>query len=351
MKSQGFQRCTKDQCVFTKGSEIEDRIYLLLYVDDMLVAAKDIRKINILKASLNKEFQMKDLGPASRILGMEIIRDRKKETLRLSQERYLKQVLKMFNMEECRAVITPSNSQFKLRSLTKEELTTERRLMDTVPYASAVGSLMYAMIGSRPDLRFTICLASRFMANPGRDHWSAVKWILRYLKEATGVCLNFTKSEVFDIEGFSDSDYSSDLDKRRSVSGYVFRVGGNTVSWRSCLQQVVALSTTETEYMALAEATKEGLWLRDLCKELGFKQSNFKLKCDSQSAIYLAKSSAYHDRTKHIDRKYHFIRDIIKAGSMKVLKVHTTKNPADMLTKYLPGNNFDKCLALLNVSA
>lgn len=154
MKSQGFQRCTKDQCVYTKGSDIKNRIYLLLYVDDMLVAAKDIQKINVLKASLNKEFQMKDLGPASRILGMEIIRDRKKGTLRLSQERYLKQVLKTFNMEESRAVITPSNSQFKLRSLTKEELITERRLMDNVPYASAVGSLMYAMIGSRPDLGF-----------------------------------------------------------------------------------------------------------------------------------------------------------------------------------------------------
>ena len=134
------------------------------------------------------------------------------------------------------------------------------------------------------------------------------------------------------------------------MSGYVFRVGGNTVSWRSCLQQVVALSTTEAEYMALAEATKEGLWLRDMCEEMGFKLHSFKLNCDSQSAIYLAKSSAHHDRTKHIDRKYHFIRDVVAEGKVHLSKIHTSKNPADFLTKALPGPKFDHCCDLLNVA-
>ena len=109
------------------------------------------------------------------------------------------------------------------------------------------------------------------------------------------MCLKFSKSGHFEIEGFSDSDYSADLDKRRSVTGYVFRVGGNTVSWRSSLQHVVSLSTTEAEYMALSEATKEGLWLREFCSELGFDSESFKLDCDSQSAICLAKNSVHHD--------------------------------------------------------
>ncbi|KAG7533289.1 Integrase catalytic core [Arabidopsis thaliana x Arabidopsis arenosa] len=296
MKSQGFHRSVNNPCVYHKGSTIDDQIFLLLYVDDMLVAAKDLEKIKILKKSLNKEFEMKDLGPATRILGMDIIRDREKGVLKLSQGRYLKQVLRTFNMDDCKAVVSPINSAMKLRSLTQEELIREEPLMSSIPYASAVGSLMYAMIGSRPDLAYAICLVSRFMAKPGRDHWAAVKWILRYLKGDTEVCLAY-------IEGFCDSDYATDQDKRRSGSGYVFQVGENTVSWRSSLQHMVVLSTIEAEYMVFTEAAKEGIWLQRICSELGFNSGSFKLNCDSQSAICLAKNSVHHDRTKHIATK------------------------------------------------
>ncbi|WZY93507.1 hypothetical protein YC2023_065836 [Brassica napus] len=134
--------------------------------------------------------------------------------------------------------------------------------MDDVLYANAVGSLMYAMVRSIPELAFVVGLVSRFKSKPSREHWGAVMWLLRYLHGATEVCLNFSKSGHFEIEGFSDLDYSTDLDKRISVTGYVFQVGGNTVSWRSSLQHVVALSTTEAEYIALSEATKEGLCIQ-----------------------------------------------------------------------------------------
>ncbi|MBW1279388.1 Ty1/Copia family ribonuclease HI, partial [Escherichia coli] len=125
-----------------------------------------------------------------------------------------------------------------------------------------------------------------FMANPGRDHWAAVKWVLRYIQGASDLCLTFTKPDNFEVEGYSDSDYATDLDKRRSISGYVYKVGGNTVSWRSTLQHVAALSTTEAEYMALSKATKEGLWLKEFREELGLKVESFKLYYDSQSAIF-----------------------------------------------------------------
>ncbi|XP_056857206.1 secreted RxLR effector protein 161-like [Raphanus sativus] len=131
--------------------------------------------------------------------------------------------------------------------------------MDSIPYASAVRSVMYAMVGSRPDLAFAVGLVSRFMSKPNREHWEAVKCILWYLQGAMDVCLTFSKSDHFGIEGFSDPDYSTDLDKRRSMTGYVFQVGGNIMSWRSALQHVIALSTTEAEYMTLSEATKERL--------------------------------------------------------------------------------------------
>ncbi|CAL9238501.1 unnamed protein product [Arabidopsis halleri] len=317
----GFHRSVNDPCVYHKGSTIDDQIFLLLY----------------------------DLGPATRILGMDIIRDREKGVLKLSQGRYLKQVLRTFNMDDCKAVVSPINSAMKLRSFTQEELIREEPLMSSIPYASAVGSLMYAMIGSRPDLAYAICLVNRFIAKPGRDRWAAVKWILRYLKGATEVCLTFTRSDHMNIEGFCDSDYATDRDRSRSVSGYVFQVGGNTVSWRSSLQHVVALSTTEAEYMALTEAAKEGIWLQKICSELGFDSESFKLNCDSQSAICLAKNSVHHDRTKHIATKVHFIRDLVNDGSVNITKIHTTLNPADMLTKGLPRNAFEKCLVTLKV--
>src|SRR5690606_33077814 len=128
--------------------------------------------------------------------------------------------------------------------------------------------LMYAMVGSRPDLAYAVGLVCRFMSKPGTEHWLAVKWIMRYVKGALKVHLTFTRNEDFKIRGYCDSDYASDLDKSRSITGYVLTVGGNSVSWRSSLQKVVALSTTEAEYMALSDSIKEGLWLKGIWEEL-----------------------------------------------------------------------------------
>ena len=213
IKTAGFKICIKDPCVYLKEDKAGDNIYLLLYVDDMLITAKSKKEISRLKEVLKSEFEIEDLGPAARILGMDIIRDRKKGVLKLSQGKYVKQILRTFGMEFCKPVVTPSNCQFKLRSLTDKEWVVKAKEMDSVPYASVVGSLMHAMVGSRPDLAFAVGLVSRFMSKPSQEHWGAVKWIIRYLQRASEVCLTFTKSGHFEIEGFSDSDYSTDLDK------------------------------------------------------------------------------------------------------------------------------------------
>lgn len=171
------------------------------------------------------------------------------------------------------------------------------------------------------------------------------------------VGLVFKKScENFVVRGFSDSDFGGDLDIRRSTTGYVFMVGGNTVSWKSGLQHVVALSTTEAEYISLVEAIKEGLWLRVLTEELGYKQSEVCVGCDSQSAIFLAKNNAFHDRTKHVAVSKHvalkmsFVREMIETGEVDVQKVHTSTNPVDMLTKMIPSSKFELALAELGVA-
>eukprot|EP00253_Pinus_taeda_P005294 PITA_05294 len=179
--------------------------------------------------------------------------------------------------------------------------------MSKVPHASIVGSLMYAMVCTRPDIAHAVGVVSRYMNNLGKEHWMAVKWILRYLK--------------------------GDRDNMRSTIGYVFTVGGKTVSWISKIQSVVALSTTEAEYVVATEASKEMIWLQRFMGELGKEHDMGTLYSDSQSAIHLAKNSKFHSKTKHIQLKYHFIRSVLEDEELKLQMIHTSQNPTNMLTK------------------
>lgn len=351
MCSVGYQRSRYDTCVYIKKLSEDTHIYLLLYVDDMLIASSDKEEIKKLKKLLSKEFEMKDLGPAKKILGMDIIRNREEGTLWLSQENYVDKVLSTYKMDDCKSVSTPLGAHFKLRAATDEVLKKEEEYMKQIPYANVIGSVMYLMIGSRPDLAYAVGLVCRYMSNPTKDHWQAVKWVLRYIRGSKMVGLQFKKSDKFEIKGYCDSDYATDPDRRRSVSGYVFTSGGNTISWKSGLQSVVALSTTEAEYIALNEAAKEAIWLKGLSEEMGFKQSSVQIMCDSQSAIALAKNSVYHERTKHIDVKFHFIREKIEEGRIQVDKISTIWNPADILTKSVPVSKLQDALKLLRVSS
>lgn len=250
-------------------------------------------------------------------------------------------------MSDAKSSQTPIGAHFKLSSVKDDE---ERIDTEVIPYSSAVGSMMYAMVGSRPDLAYGIGLVSRFMSKPGQMHWEAVKWLLRYIKGSLNLELMYTTDKELHIQGFCDSDYAADLDRSRSISSYVFSVGGNVVSWRSNLQRVVALSTTEAEYISLTEAVKEAIWLKGLLGDFGFSHDAVKVWCDSQSTICLSKNSVFHERTKHIATKYHFIRDVIAEGEVEVLKVHTSRNPADVLTKVVPVSKFKSALDMLKVT-
>lgn len=208
----------------------------------------------------------------------------------------------------------------KLRAATPEQLRDEEEYMKSVPYANAVGSIMYSMIGTRPDLAYPVGMICRFMGNPIKEHWLGVKWVLRYIRGTMETKLCYKKGSEFVLRGYCDSDYAADIDGRRSISGVVFTLGGNTISWKSSLQDVVALSTTEAEYMALNEAVKEALWLKGILKEFGYEQRAVEVFCDSQSAIALSKNNVHHERTKHIDTKFHKIRQVIAHGHVNVLR-------------------------------
>ncbi|KAK2378762.1 putative mitochondrial protein [Trifolium repens] len=341
MHKEGFQKCNVDHCCFFKRYN-SSYIILLLYVDDMLVAGSDMDEIRNLKKQLSKEFDMKDLGPAKKILGMQITRDKENRVLQLSQAEYINRVLQRFNMGNAKPVSTPLASHFRLSKEQSPQTEEDKELMAKTPYASAIGSLMYAMVCTRPDIGHAVGVVSRFMSNPGKAHWEAVKWILRYLRGTTEKCLYFGKGEI-KVQGYVDADFAGEVDHRRSTTGYIFTVGTTAVSWMSRIQKIVAISTTEAEYVAVTEASKELIWLQGLLTELGFIQRQNSLYSDSQSAIHLAKNSAFHSRTKHIDLRYHFIRSLLEDEVLTLKKIEGRKNPADMLTKVVTIDKLKLC--------
>ncbi|KAL2236675.1 UNVERIFIED_CONTAM: Retrovirus-related Pol polyprotein from transposon TNT 1-94 [Sesamum indicum] len=295
----GFSRCNADHCCYVKRFD-EFFIILLLYVDDMLIAGSNVKEINRLKDQLSRKFDMKDLGEARQILGMKITRDKGTGKLWLSQSDYIEKVLCRFKVENAKPVRMPLGNQLKLSNSDSPQTDSERAKMRVTPYASAIGSLMYAMICTRPDIAHAVGVVSHFMSNPGMMHWEAVKWILRYLR---------------------------------------------AVSWVSKLQKVVTLSTTEAEYVAVTEAAKELIWLQHFLGEFGKPQADVILHSDSQSAIHLAKNPATHSRTKHIEIKYHFIRQLLEKKALQLEKIQGEKNPADMLTKAVAMEKLKLCTA------
>ncbi|KAL5754948.1 hypothetical protein ACOSP7_023168 [Xanthoceras sorbifolium] len=341
MSSSGFTRCQADHCCYIKRFD-NSFIILLLYVDDMLVAGSDMQEIMNLKRELSKQFAMKNLGAAKQILGMRIKRDTKSGTLLLSQAEYIKKVLSRFNMQDAKPVSTPLGVHFRLSKEQSPKTEEERTHMAKVPYASAIGSLMYAMVCTRPDIAQAVGAVSRYMNNPGKIHWEAVKWILRYLRGTTNKTLCFKGGDTT-LTGYVDADLAGNVDIRKSTTGYVYTLGGTAVSWVSQLQKIVALSTTEAEYVVVTEASKEMVWLQSFLEELGKKQEDNVLYCDSQSAIHLAKNPSFHSRTKHIQLRYHFIRSLLEDGILKLEKISGAQNPADMLTKTVTTDKLKLC--------
>ncbi|KAG8474438.1 hypothetical protein CXB51_034087 [Gossypium anomalum] len=348
MTAHDFKRNSFHSCVYFKKNSDGSFVYLLLYVDDMLITAKDKKEIRKVKTQLSEEFKMKDLGPAKKIIGMEILRDRKASKLYLSPKGYIEKVFCRFNMQSDKPINIPLTAHFRLSSTLSPQSDDEIEYMSRVPYSSAMGSLLYAMVCSRPDLSYAVNVVSRYMANPSKEHWKAVQWILRYLRDTTDVCLQFGRTRDGVIR-YVDTDFAGNLDRRKSLTSYVFTIGGCAISWKATLQTTVALSTTEAEYMAITEACKEAIWLNGLFSELNEDLQISTVFCDSQSAIFLTKDQMFHERTKHIDVRYHFVRNIIACGDIVVSKISTHENPANMMTKSLPIIKFEHCLDLVGV--
>ncbi|KAG6384847.1 hypothetical protein SASPL_153666 [Salvia splendens] len=261
-----------------------------------------------------------------------------------TQEHCTKEILKKFKIEDCKPINTPVECGVKLSKNDEEEK------VDPTLYKSLVGSLPY-LTCTRPDILYATRLVSRYMENPTTTHFKAVKRILQYLKGTIGYGLSYSAANDYRLVGYNDSDWAGDNDDRKSTSGYVFYMGDTTFTWMSKKQPIVTLSTCEAEYVAATFSVCHAIWLRSLLSELGWPQKEPTTICvDNKSAIALSKNPVFHNRSKHIDTRYHYIRECVANQEIQVEYVKSQDQVADIFTKRLKYEDFIKIRTLLGMT-
>lgn len=314
---------------------------VVIYVDDLIIATNDKDKLNNLKMKLSKTFEMKDLGEIKYCLGIEFTKT-DDGAISMSQSKYINDILVRFNMGECKDVSTPLNSNVKLTKEMCPKSEEEMMEVQNLPYQNLIGSLMYLAVSTRPDIAHAVSVLSQFNTNYGKEHWIAAKRVLRYLKGTQHWELKFSKSEI-GLEGFADADWGASIDDRRSYTGYIFKIADAAISWESRKQRTVALSSTEAEYMSISESSKEAINLKRFLVEILSLQGPVTIYNDNQGAGKLCKNPVFHNRTKHVDIRHHFVRETIERGDIKIEYLSTEEMPADLLTKALSTPKHNQC--------
>ena len=353
ISSFGFEENIMDQCIYQKVSGSKT-CFIILYVDDILLASNDKGLLHEVKQFLSKNFEMKDMGDASYVIGIKIDRDRYRYILGLSQETYINKVLERFRMKDCSPSVAPivKGDRFHLNQCPKNDF--EREQMSNIPYASAVGSLMYAQVCTRPDIAFAVGMLGRYQSNPGMDHWRAAKKVMRYLKGTKDYMLMYRRTDSLEVVGYVDSDFAGCVDSRKSTSGYIFMLAGGAVSWKSVKQSLTATSTMEAEFVSCFEATSHGVWMKSFISGLRLVDSisrPLRIYCDNSAAVFLAKNNKSGSRSKHIDIKYLAIRERIKENKVVIQHISTELMIADPLTKGMPPFKFKDHVARMGLGS
>jgi Reverse transcriptase (RNA-dependent DNA polymerase) len=337
----GFRRSVVDTCLYVfEDTSSDEVLFVGIYVDDLAILTNSRRLLQDFKSNIKENFNVKELGALEHFLGIRVTRVRSKRLLTMDQTTYISSILERYNMADARPVVTPAAEGALTKTMTA---TTpgDSAFMASVPYRGVVGSLLYVAVMTRPDISNSVREVSRYMSAPGRAHWQACLRILRYLKGTADYKLTFDFSSTttnMELAGYCDADHASDIDTRRSVTGYIFFFGSAAVSWASRMQPTVAQSSTEAEYMALTEALNEAIHLRQLLDDLRLPQPEpTTIYEDNEGAIKLASNPVHHRRTKHIDVRYHLIRDHINWRTIKLVYISTKKQLADALTKGVDG--------------
>lgn len=316
------------------------------HVDDGLLEFKDKSNFEKIIGSLKQLFEVK-IADSGIFLGMEIVCKHDSSIL-IHQRNYAEKIVKRFRMTDANEVAVPTDPHQNL-SMFKEKPENNTTLKS--PYREAIGSLLFLAKVSRPDIMYAVINASQFMQSPGKAHWNNVKRIIKYIKGTLGYGLEFKKNnDLSRMKVYSDADYAGDLRDRKSTTGFLLQIGEGTIVWGTRKQKTVALSTTESEYIAGCEAVKEIIWFTGLMKELHQENTEIPvLYMDNQSALKLVKNPEFHSRTKHIDIKHHFIRERFEKGEFNVMYIETKKQKADILTKPINKKDFEYLRELIGV--
>jgi len=372
-----FQRLHGESCLYYREDADDGTICIIsLYVDDILIAGNSLAIIQRVKNQLNNQYDMKDLGIVKHILGCEVKHDPYACTSYLTQHQYTKKAIEKFFGTDLTPCDTPADPAVILTKAMSPTTASDKAKMSKIPYREAVGTLLWLSLGTRPDICYAVSQVAKYNNCYGMEHWQAVKRIFRYLKGTMNLGLKFSsidhsgefldrfeslkdlqnfKSTVYRCKnqrtikdpdilmatGFADSNLARCIDTRRSQTGFLYFLGSCLISWQSKQQTSVALSSMEAENMSACAATQEALWLSRLLKEFGCKFSGpVTILEDNQACIYYSRSPGDHQRTKHIDQKYHFVREQVEAGNVMLRKIKTTDNLADLFTKLLNKREF-----------
>jgi hypothetical protein len=331
LMSLGFTKSKEDSNLYFKIMDNEP-VILLLYVDDLFLTGEE-KLIVECKQRLATEFEMKDLGLMHYFLGLEVWQS--PERIFLNQGKYTVEILKRFDMLECKSMNTPMEAKLKLLVDTSSDF------IDATLYRQIIGSLMY-LTNTRPDICFAVNTLSQFLVEPRRVHLVAAKHVMRYLKGTMDYGLSYDGDHDFTLIGYTDADWAGSVADRKSTFGCCFSLGSAMISWQSRKQSSISLSTVEAEYIAACSASCEAIWIRKLLTGLfDLEMRATAILCDNQSCIKMTENPVFHDRSKHIEIHYHFIRDMVQRGALKLQYISTDEQVADVMTKPLSRVKFE----------
>lgn len=344
--------CIKSDCSVYIYSNGEVRILVPIYIDDITLASKSSAAIDKYVDLLSKHFKCRDLGPTRYLLGVGVSRDRSTRTLTLNQRQFIVDLLEKYGMSDCKPVQTPLPPKIQLSQSMAPSTDEEVEIMAGVPYLSAVGSLQYLAMMTRPDIAHAVAYLARFNSNPGPEHWKALKHLLRYVQGTLEHKLTFCD----DLHGdepfvtYTDSSHADDVDNGRSTAGYVTMMAGAAVGWSSKLQTILALSTCEAEFVGAVEAGKEIAWMRNILTEFGYAfNGSSTLKIDNQGAISVAKNPEHHGHMKHLDLRFYWLRDKVERGMIYPEFIPTAEMIADIFTMAVPAPKVRYCREQMGV--
>ena len=334
-----FVQSDADPCIFIYKHS-PDLVIMLVWVDDIVLVVNNNKAMGDIKKVLKKNFKMKDMGPLTFFLGIQF--HQKENSLVMNQSHYLSEILKKFKMDNCKPRKTPCE--------TNAHAYDSDEPFDSRTYREAVGSLVYAMTCTRPDLSYVVTKLSQNLASPTQGNWLMVCHVFRYIKGTLEYGLSFRRHNSLNLQGFSDSDWASCPEKRRSTSGYCFTLSeeGPAVSWKSRKQSTVALSTCEAEYVALSATCQESTHIARLLKSItGISFEPVTIHGDNTGSIFLAQNPVNHNRSKHIDVKFHHIRQQLERKKVCIQYIPSGDNLADPFTKPLPAAKWRNFLSMM----